>query len=409
MVRLINKTTKNPQPLLILLVGIILLFFFGDVAKKIAQIFNFEFLLYTRYSKVIGLITITTFIIYYRLYKKKHAKALIYCLIILSLTFLLSNIFLLNIDIKTNLIANFDYFVKACFLPLFLIPFFSINEDAIKKSLIVIQYIFWVNSLAIIVGYCFDIKFFKTYSGLRFGYMGLFDRSTYSSYLFIFIIIYYYFKYINSKQRKFALGLILAALISLLVGTKRIYFFLVLLGIFHFFYFKQYRNKYFWIGASLILIVLYVFKKNILLSLQGVFNILISIYHEKGLLSAITSLRNDLLMKYIDTFINNNWGFLNYVFGGGFFHEIRPEIAIIDSYLFFGVFGPLIYVFLYVKYIFNFKISNPVVKFLVVILIILSLSSSGIIFSAYFTVLIILFSSFFYFESIKETNFERKI
>lgn len=406
MTKTIIQTSKQSKPILILLAGIILLFFFGDVTKKIARLFNADFLLFTRVSKAIGLLAISFFVIKYKSYKKKYARGLIYCLIILTFVFVLSNIFLLNIDFIANMQANLDYFVKACFLPLFLIPFFSIDKEVTKKTLIIIQYIFWVNCVAIILGYCFEIEIFETYNGSRFGYMGFLDRSTYSSYLFIFIIIYYYFNYVNSNQIKYFMGVILAIFVSLFVGTKRIYFFLILFGVFHFFYFKLYRNKWFWILTSAILLGVFFFLENLLLSFQVVFVELISIYHDRGVLSAITSLRNDLLVEYVNKNINDNWSFYNYIFGGGFFHEIRPELDIIDSYLFFGIFGPIIYGFLYVKYIFNFKMNNPVIKFLVVVLILLGFFSSGVIFSANFAILIISFSSFFYFESLKETNIE---
>lgn len=401
---MVNKTPKisiKAEPVLILLVGIILLFFIGDIAKKIARLLNSDFLLYTRYSKAIGLIAIAAFIVHFKLYRKKYAKSLIYCLIILSSTFLLSNLFLLNIDNVNNLLANFDYFIKACFLPIFLIPFFSINEEITKKSLVIIQYIFWLNCLVILLAFYFEIQTFRTYRGSRFGYMGLFDRSTYSSYLFIFLITYYYFKYNKSKELKFALALIFAVVISLLVGTKRIYFFLLLLGAFNFFYSKLYSNKYFWIGIFIFIIGLLFFWNHLILAFYKVFNGLIDLYYEKGFLSAVTSFRSDLFLEYLNTYISTYWSYFNYVFGGPFFHLIRPELDLIDSYLFFGIFGPIIYIYLFHKFLFNFKTKNAIILFFKFLLVILTLTSSGIIFSAYMAPLLILFSSFYYYETNK--------
>lgn len=395
----ITKSINQSKSLLHLFIVIIVLFFLGNVAKKVALVVNAEFILYTRYSKGFGLLIILVYIFKNQLFKKKHAQNLLYCLIILSLAFLFSNLFLLEVNFKENILSNLDFFIKACFLPIFLIPFFLLNQESTKKLLTVIEYIFWINCIIILIGFYFDITVFRTYRGTRFGYMGIIDRSTFASYLFIFVIIYYYYKWKYSNELKFSWALVLAVLISLLVGTKRIYFFFILLLIFHFFYFKLYRNKLFWLGFGVIGIGLFLLHEKVLYFFKVFFSVLISIYHEKGLFSAITSLRNDLLIDYKNTFISNNWSFFNYIFGGGLFHEIRPEMDMIDSYLFFGIFGPLVYIYIYAKYIFNYRTSSPFLIFSLIIVIILAITSSGIIFSANFAILIIIFGSFFYYEN----------
>lgn len=132
------------------------------------------------------------------------------------------------------------------------------------------------------------------------------------------------------------------------------------------------------------------------------------IYQNNGFITAFMSFRNNLLIDYMESVVKSNWTPFNFIFGGGIFHEIRPEMDFIDSYLFFGIFGPLVYIFIFRKYLFNYKIKSPIVYFFLFLIIVLCFFSSGVIFSADFAILIILFSSYFYFENQKPETFEKQ-
>ena len=405
--RRIYQDKPYQRALFLLLISNILVFFLGDIVNRIASSFDFGFLRFTGISKGIGLLLNLGFILKYRLYKKDYAKPLIYCIAIMIAVFLLSNLFLKNINLIENLKANLIFLLYACFLPFLLIPFFSINEETTKTGIKLLLVIFWLNLIFIFVGFVFDIQEFRTYFyGERFGFKGLFERSTYVSYMFIFVLIYYYYNWQIYKSKKELLSFILVAIFALLVGTKRIYLSMILLAAFHVFYAKLYKKRIFYFGLIGLSVFLFLFKSSVYKIFAERFDLLIDIYKNEGFLTALSSYRSDLLVGYVHNLIEHNWSILNYVFGGGIFHLITPEMDIIDSYLFFGIFGPLIYIFIYRTYLFNYKIKNPIIKFYIILIIILAMFSSGIIFSADFAIPIILFSSYFYFEHKKAYQIE---
>ncbi len=377
----------------------IVLFFLGDVANRVATMYDSSFLRYTGASKALGLVLNAIFIIKYRLYKKEYAKALLVCIMLLVFVFIVSNLLLKDIDVFENLKANTLFLLYACFLPFLLIPFFSINRETTNIGLNILLNIFWFNIIFIIIGSIFDFPSLRTYFyGERFGYKGLLERSTYASYLFIFTIIYYYYNWQVYRKRHELFCVLLAILVSLFIGTKRVYLFLALLGIFHFFYGKLYLKRWFYLVLTGIIVLGVVFRSFILNLINDRFELFIKIYHNEGFLTSFTSYRSNLLVDYVNTFVENRWSALNYVFGGGFFDRIHPEMDLIDAYLFFGVLGPSIYIFIYRKYMFNYKIKSPIVWFYLLLIIILAFLSSGIIFTADFAIPLILLSSYFYFE-----------
>ncbi len=395
-----NEEKTYQDSLCLLLCFNILLFFMGDVANTLSRCFDWGFWRFTGVSKIIGICSILIYIVVYRIYRKNYVVNLFLSLAILTSCFLLSNLFLKNIDFIENIKSNLIYYLSACFLPILLVPFFSINKITTLKALQLVQFLFWLNAIFIVIGFCFEIKWFNTYyyKSPRFGYKGLLERSTYVSYLFIFMIIYYYYNWRVKLNAKYFLYLVLSILIALLVGTKRLYFCLPLLFVFHVYDVKLYKRLSFFIAGFLTLTGIYIFRDSIINGLSSRFSVFQTIYHDQGLVSAITSFRSDLLVEYKLRFIEVHWSFLSYFFGGGFFHLVRPEMDIIDAYLFFGVFGPLTYLYLFKKYIFNYKIKNTIVMFLLVLIVILAFFSSGVIFSADFAIPLILFSSYFYYE-----------
>lgn len=301
-----------------------------------------------------------------------------------------------------NLKSNLIFLGYACFLPILLIPFFSIDEQITNIGLKLLLTIFWLNIIFILIGLVFNVQEFQTYFyGDRFGYKGLFARSTHVSYMFLFVLIYYYFNWQTHKIKREFFYFILVAILSIFVGTKRIYFGMALLAMFHIFYNKLYMKRIFYVVLIGIVAFLIVFRSSLYNIFVQPFDLFIEIYRDEGFLSSFSSFRSDLLIEYTQNLMKNHWTILNYVFGGGLFHLVRPEMDIIDSYLFFGVFGPIIYAFIFRKYLFNFKTKNPIISFYIILIIILAIFSSGIIFSADFAIPVILFSSYFYYECKK--------
>src|SRR5690606_36692104 len=93
--------------------------------------------------------------------------------------------------------------------------------------------------------------------------------------------------------------LVLAGIISLLVGSKRIYFIIFLLLIFHFFYGRWNRSIFFWVFSLALVVIFIVLKEPIVSSLSKTFNVLNTPYIDKGFLSFCTSFRSDLSLSHI--------------------------------------------------------------------------------------------------------------
>ena len=111
-----------------------------------------------------------------------------------------------------------------------------------------------------------------------------------------------------------------------------------------------------------------------------------------------TSLCDDLI-DYYHNIIVNYWTFPNYIFGGGMFQIVRPEMDFIDLYLFLGLIGIIAYIYIFKKYIFNFTTHDKSLIFLCLVLILLTVSSSEIIFSGNFALLLIIARSYYYFDN----------
>ncbi|PHS66834.1 MAG: hypothetical protein COB12_05210, partial [Flavobacterium sp.] len=105
----------------------------------------------------------------------------------------------------------------------------------------------------------------------------------------------------------------------------------------------------------------------------GLFN---EIRQNKGLLSAILSYRNELLILDTIPFIENNWNFLNYIFGGSCEYHTRSEMGFIDIVYFWGFLGGILYVWTFYKTYFTFKINGLIKLLIFSLFIIISLAGN---------------------------------
>ena len=140
-------------------------------------------------------------------------------------------------------------------------------------------------------------------------------------------------------------------LVSLLIGTKAIWLFLILLGIIHFAFHKKKIIRII-STTSIILgtILVIIFHDYIIKGIINSFSYGPSLYAEHGFITVLTSTR-DLLLQNAIEYIQNNWTLSNYLFGGINLLEYGVEFEFIDIFLFFGIFGLIIYL-LFLKRIF---------------------------------------------------------
>ena len=386
----------------------IVMFLLGDVLRKIAIFFEFDFNRYTAIFKSFILITYVIFISvnikkYFEL--KVTRKFILFSLILLVVFFLGQITVKSNTSIITLLHGNLLYLCRYLFWPLTLIVFFPliISDSYKNEHLRFYKIIFFVNMIFVLCGLFFDFGPFRTYiAGNRFGYMGLYNTSNQGSYYFIFFILYYYYRvFFKLKNR---LELVLVIIISLLIGTKKIYFFLVLLFIYHLLKFKLYKNFKFYTVISISFFFLLLFYSNIKIFLISKFQLFFDVYREDGLLTLIFSYRDELMIKTFNELILESWRLSNYILGGPKFHEIRSEFGLLDLYVFFGAFG--VYVFFYFfKVFFQFTNYSRFYLFILASVGLTAFFSSGFLSDANQPLLFLLVSGYF----IVEANQNRKV
>jgi hypothetical protein len=186
------------------------------------------------------------------------------------------------------------------------------------------------------------------------------------------VAIYYYgASYLKVNNNKYKLALVLVA--ALLAGTKRVYFSLLILLLFHLYRYRhQFKLKAILIVSSIILTLTF-FKNNIVEVLNQKFELFVEIYNERGLISLIMSFRNELLVKTIKTEIIPKWDVFNVFIGGCDFTIERPEMDLVDLFFYFGLIGLFFYYNLFKVF---FSTINKQNVFLIGLLMLLFLTSA---------------------------------
>ncbi|MEM5539413.1 MULTISPECIES: hypothetical protein [unclassified Olleya] len=204
-----------------------------------------------------------------------------------------------------------------------------------------------LNSVTILIGYFLNLNVFKSYffGGNRFGFQGLLLYHSEAGYLYFIAICVAYYLYLKKKDMVMASVLVLLVVCSFLIGTKKASL-LTLIFLLYFFIdnIKLLKQKitYYFLAGSLLMIFLFrhviqdVFAKQ--------FSLFNRVYLEEGFFTSFTSYRNVLLQNYFIPYIEENWGVLNYIFGGPKFANSRVELELFDLILFFGLTGVVAYV-----------------------------------------------------------------
>jgi len=78
---------------------------------------------------------------------------------------------------------------------------------------------------------------------------------------------------------------------------------------------------------------------------------------ERGLLSVFLSFRDILLVRDLMPYINENWTFINYLFGGVHDISTQSEMGFIDLFYYWGILGGILYLVIYYNSYFTFKFN----------------------------------------------------
>ena len=212
----------------------------------------------------------------------------------------------------------------------------NIDNNSMRRLTKAFEIIIVINSITILLGFLFDIQSFRTYFGHRFGYNGLLITSATSTYVYFIALFYFLIKY---KERFIYSPLTLLTLLSgLLIGTKSLYLGIALILGFYILKYLPIKTR----NISVLILSA--------LTLGGFYYLFYQTYtfkkilQEDGFLSMVFSYRLDLFTDDMLPYIKKEWGVINYIFGGIFDVKTRSQMAVFDSFYFFGDFLALYFI-----------------------------------------------------------------
>ncbi|MCR9182168.1 MAG: hypothetical protein NXH73_04515 [Flavobacteriaceae bacterium] len=230
------------------------------------------------------------------------------------------------------------------------------------------------NSILIFIGVIFSIKLFNTYQGDRFGFNGMFAAVSNGSYAYIITLLYFLLSYKDKvfKNWKF----ILIFISCFFIGTKAVYLAMALTLAYIVVAAKiPHKKTILSLGAIVSLAAAYYFFFH-----YGIFN---SIRQSDGLISALLSYRDELFLERTLPYIQENWSWVNYLFGGVSDFDLRSQMEFIDVFFFWGLLGGAFYLFIFYKLFLPFKLSR-----------------TGIFFIAFLAFIVLLAGNFFAYSFV---------
>lgn len=270
---------------------------------------------------------------------------------LLAACFAIGQFFLEN-PFQPQVVVNMGKYL----FPLLLFGFFTAypqnthNENLFFKSF---EILILFNSLLMFLGFVFGIELFSTYDGNRFGYDGLFIASATGSYVYLLSFFYFLF---TLKERFFQNWKAVTVLVvALLMGTKVVYAgLLAVVLIWLLFYTRISKTQRILLFSGILLALLGAFY--FFFFEFGLFN---EIRQERGLTDAIFSFRNDLLFDQVLPFVEQNWTWGNYLFGGLSDLNTQSQMDIVDIFFMWGIGGGLLYLFAYYRFFVVFPMTRP--------------------------------------------------
>jgi hypothetical protein len=364
-----NKTPFNSIKFLLVL------FFLSEGLTKISYYNKFSFHNFSALVKgsfILGVVIYVS-LCYKRIESKQ--KEIIKLLLILGVFFLIGQ-FTFNSDesFYTSAYSNLVFFLR--YVLIFVICVFLINIYKKKFSsqvFKVYEYIVWINTTFLFLGYLFNLNIFGTYYYTRFGYNGLFLVPSISTYFYGIALSYFSFKLINNQ--KGVLPLFIVMLAAVLVGTKALLLFVGLTMVNLFYTLRLYRYLIFYLVLAILFLGGIFFHKSFYSFLITRYDVLYKVYQDNGLLTMLTSYRDLRVKETFPEIINNKMSVINYFFGGTDFTKYRIEFEIFDVFLFFGLIGGAVYLYSYFKFIIRFNLLDVFSKRQIVILLFVALLS----------------------------------
>lgn len=327
---------------------VLVLFFLSELGTTIAYSTRMDFY---NFSLVVKILFIA-FVALDLLKNRKTYKNTLLFISAMTLIFFIGQLSFNNFSLGPNFVDNCIYFGRYLFV--FFVLLFLMNRKGplTPRFYNVYEKIVIINSFIVIATIAFDLSLFKTYYN-RFGSGGAFMTPSMITYFNALALTYFLFQFLQKKKK--LPELILVSIVCFLTGTKALLFFFGLTVV-HFILLKRlYRKRNFYLFFIGIGVLLFLAKEKVSRFIYENFNSLFEVYREKGLLSALTSLRSDNFKTNFLPVLSEKWKALNYLFGGTDFEIYRVEFEIFDVFLFFGIIGSIIYLIFYFRNVINFN------------------------------------------------------
>ena len=257
-----------------------------------------------------------------------------------------------------------------------------------------------VNSVCIFLGLLLPTDYFNTYFGnnKRFGLNGLILRSGAATYIYWIALFYYVTECFVLKKRKW-LQLAVVLVASLLLGTKAMAVGLFFIALYLWIHYQGYKKKWHWAVLIIVVVIIGIYFTDILVWIFSKSDTLNSVYQERGLFSALVSLRDQHLIEELVPLIQEKWTWRNYIFGGGFDMHYRSQFGILDLLYFFGILGAAAYLLIFRKLFVTFTINKITILFLTGTFVLMAFSAN-FFYETIMAIYLVLIKG--YFETIQE-------
>ncbi|AXG68968.1 hypothetical protein KORDIASMS9_01187 [Kordia sp. SMS9] len=332
-----------------ILIFAILLFASNFVSKLCKEVFSMNASFYP--STILKILAVFVLGIYFVMFLRKDTLA--------KYVYILVGVFLVDVLIKVfhqeafSVIMSKGYFFsKLIFFFLLAIAIKDVKKEHLEKTINALFLIAKINLIFIVIGFLFKIDIFKSYPYTdRFGFNGIISEPGISSYFYMLLAIIAYMKYIYKKGS--LINLLLICIGVFFLGTKSGLLFLAILVFIHILILLK-KNIYRLSFVAVLVTSFLILKDTIITLAINSFSFGPYIYEKHGLLTFITSKR-DLLFIDAMTYIKEEWNVLNYVIGGIDLKMHRVEFEFVDIFLFLGITGLLVYIFILKKVFFQKK------------------------------------------------------
>jgi hypothetical protein len=340
-----TKLTKGLETYLapILLLVFVAVEFYAKFQRYVAQTTNLQQII-----KGIVFIGLGSLLLWHF----KKTKKLLIGILLLAVIFTIGQLSLDSGFSKENLVV-FSRFL----FPLVLFGCFNVYKpNAHARALLFrcFEGFLLVNIALMLWGLFTQTYVLKTYLGDRFGFNGLLITSATSTYVYLCALGYFYFKNPDSFYKKLLFWITVCS--CLIVGTKTLYLGVLLFALLVFINGRfLYKRPLTLVGISALIVGIYFlfYKVPIFREIQ----------ENEGLLTAALSYRDQLLLNQTFPYIQENWSFLNFLFGGTSDFSLRSQMDLFDVLYFWGILGALLYFWSYFTAYFTFKLNRRTLFF----------------------------------------------